>query len=373
VTVDIEQLKAEIEVAAQQHLVGRHEATIEVGLWVGGERWIKGFRSADAEAAALPAPDTVYEIGSVSKTFSNTVLAVLEDRGMLGLDDPIAKRLPSELRLSADVAAITLRQLATHSSGLTSLGKRHAELIASELRGTLPPFGTYTHYLRYRKEHLYADLEDAELAYPTGKGWEYCVMGMGLLGHILELVAGKPYEELLKETVCEPLGLSDTGYTLSPDQLARLMPGYDAEGQPLPSWYHDVLMSQGGLRSTMNDLLTYAEAHLGADGDSVLGRAMRRTREVHYEGSDGHTNADGTVNDFVHGLAWRGLPRPDGRRAWHHPGATMWYLTSLGVDDHARVACAVLSSDRRSLGDLPPLGEGGASALGKDWFNRACS
>lgn len=109
---------------------------------------------------------------------------------------------------------------------------------------------------------------------------------MGTLGHILELATGKPYEELLKQAVCEPVGLTDTGYTLFEEQQGRMMYAYDSEGQPLPNWCHDVMLSQGGLRSTLSDVLTFVEANYWSSLDpdeSPLCRALRRTREQHAE------------------------------------------------------------------------------------------
>jgi CubicO group peptidase (beta-lactamase class C family) len=368
--VDIADLVAEIEGEAEAYLSTRDEATLMIGLSVHGERHVRSFRSPGAEHAPLPDMETIYEIGSVSKVFSTTVLAALEAQGLIGLDDPISAHLPKSLRLPPEIASITIRQLATHSSGLGSCGVIHQGFIDEEMRGTETPFGLYTHYLRYRKEHLYADLENAELIYPTGQGWTYSVIGMGTLGHIVELVAGKPYEELLVEMVCEPLGLVDTRYTLSPDQQDRMMYAYDATGQPCPNWYHDVMLPQGGLRSTMTDLLTFVEANLaaGADqDDSILSRAMRRARQQYFAVPEGFSMPDGSdVPDFVQGLGWRGLERPEGL-AWWHGGTTLFYLASAGVDDRSQVGFAMVFSGRKALTDREIL-----HPIEREWFRRAC-
>jgi CubicO group peptidase (beta-lactamase class C family) len=365
-TVDMERFIGEIEAEAREYLATRSEATLIVGLSVMGERHILSFRSPGAKLAPLPEPDTIYEIGSVSKVYTTTILAALEGQGLLSLDDPISSYLPKSLRLPPQIAAITIRQLATHSSGLGSIGKEHEKIIAEESRGTEPPYGAYTHYLRYRKEHLYADLENAELDYPTGQGWVYSIIGMGTLGHILELVTDTPYEGLLKETICEPLGLVDTGYTLSADQQRRVMTAYDSDGQPTPNWYHDVLLPQGGLRSTMTDMLTFAEAGIRASIDSDasnLAHALRRTREPHYRRPAGSDFVG--MDHFLQGLAWWGLEHPSGP-AWWHGGTTLFYLSSLGIDEHAQVGCVALSSYRRSLLDIETF-----HTLQRNWFQRA--
>ena len=320
-TVDVSGVISEIEKEADEYLSSREEATLMVGLSVRGERHIRSFRSPGAKQARLPDNNTIYEIGSVSKVLSTTVLAVLEEQRLIGLDDPIKMHLPRTLRLPAEIGSITIRELATHSSGLGSVGKIHQQLIDEEMRGTEPPWATNTHYLRYRKEDLYADLENAELQYPTGTGWIYSVIGMGTLGHILELSADQPYEQLLKETVCEPLGLTDLTYTLSKEQQDRVMFAYDATGQPCPNWYHDVMLPQGGLRSTMTDMLAFVEANLEASAephDSPLSKAMCRTRQQHDGLPESFAMPEGSEEpDFVQGLGWRGLERPVGRAWWH--------------------------------------------------------
>lgn len=376
-SADIDALIPELRKQAEDYLSTREEATLNIGLTVHGERRIISLNSPNAEHVTVPALDSVYEIGSISKTFTNTLLAVLEDQGLLSIEDPIGKHLP-HLRLRPAVAAIRIRDLATHSSGLPGIGQTQQGFILEEIRGSEPPWGTYTHYLRYKKEHLYADLENVELLYPTGQGWLYSIIGMGTLGHILELVTGRTYEELLREHVCAPLGLTDTGYTLSLEQTARFMLAYDAEGQPLPNWYHDVLLSQGGLRSTMSDMLTYAEAQLRARvraETSPLARAMRRTRRPYLVlAKDGLVRRDGEdpdaplsvpwTNQIVHGLAWRGFERGS---AWYHPGTTLFYHSGIAVDDEANVGLVLLSSYRKTLTQMDTLNE-----LFMGWFERAC-
>lgn len=370
-TFDFDSLGERIIQQSTEFLSGFHESSIIVGISVNGERRVFSALTPGAEMAPMPKSDSIYEIGSVSKTFSNTVLAVLEDQGKLSIDDPISKHLPASINLRPEVAAITLKQLATHSSGLISTGVIHTGYINEEMRGWEPPFGTYTHYLRYTKADLYSDLETVEFAHPTGTGFLYSVIGMGTLGHICELVGGKPYEELLRELVLDPLGLSDTYYTAQQEHMGRRYFAYDAEGQPLPNWYHDVLMSQGGLRSTVDDMLIYCEANIAAQNDGAdteLARAMRRTKHVYFqcdyepgpmEFIDGHWN--GQVN---HGLAWRGFK--DQPSAWWHPGTTLFYQTDCAIDTDKRVGMILLSTNRKTLMQINPI-----NAMFHDWFRSA--
>lgn len=352
-------LLSRIEDDTHKYLATQDNATLMVGLSVGGERHIRVFRSPNAEIA-LPDVTSTYEIGSFSKVFSTSVLAVLEAQGVISLDDTIRKYLPPAVHLPAEIARITVRQLATHSSGLDRIGKIFGKMVYEDTR---------TCYLRYRKEDLYEELRIAELAYPSGQGWLYSIIGMGLLGHIMELATGSTYEALLKKTICEPLGLVDTGYTLSDDQIRRMVRAIDSDGQPTANWYHDVLMPQGGIRSTLQDMLTFAEANVAArfrDDGSKLFKALRRTRAQHFEWPPGYPSPERELGEFVQGLAWWRIPMPNGQ-AWWHNGATLYYQSAVGVSDAAPIALVALTSYYRNLFDIQTF-----PALHRQWLTQAC-
>ncbi|HVV75629.1 MAG TPA: serine hydrolase domain-containing protein [Mycobacteriales bacterium] len=359
--MNVQELISEYEKEAQAYLAEHPESTISFGLSVEGERTVRYLRSADAEQVAMPDASSIYEIGSVSKIFTTSLFAVLEARGVLALEDPIGKHLPSHLNISPEVAAVTLRQLMTHTAGFVNTGKRHQEIQDSEGRGTEPPWGFYTHYLRYKKEHLYSDLETAEFVYPPDEGYLYSVLGMGTLGHILELATGTPYLQLLDENICKPLGLTDIAYDLNPEQLERMVFAYDKLGQPCPNWYHDVMLPQGGLRGTVADLLTFAEANIKAsrepDDDSELAAALRRAREVHWKAPDGY-KLEGTDHamPFDCGLAWMAFRTADPQRFnWYHGGTTLFYNAGLGAQPESGVGFAVLNSSRTGVVDAAQL------------------
>lgn len=353
-------LLSRIEEDTRKYLAAQSNATLMVGLAIEGERHVCSFRSPDTEKVPPPDVASMYEIGSFSKVFSTSVLAVLEARGVISLDDTIRKYLPSSVDLRPEIARITVRQLATHTSGLDRVGKVFAKMVYEDVR---------TCYLRYRKEDLYEELRIAQLAYPSGQGWEYSIIGMGLLGHIMELATGSSYEDLLKKSICAPLGLADTGYTLSDDQLTRMVRAIDSDGLPTANWYHDVLMPQGGLRSTMQDMLTFAEANLAArfkDDGSMLSKALLRTREQYFTSPRVRVLPEKEPAALVQGLAWWRIPVPTGQ-AWWHNGATMYYQSAVGVSDVTPVAMVALTSYYRNLLDLETF-----PALQREWLRALC-
>jgi CubicO group peptidase (beta-lactamase class C family) len=129
-------------------------------------------------------------------------------------------------------------------------------------------------YRHYQSKLLYEFLSGAKLRFPPGSGVAYSNLGAGLLGHVLALRAGKPFEDLLIERVLRPLGLNDTGISLSADQVARLAPGHTVKGQPTSNWDLSVLAGAGGLRSTTAELLTFLRANL-APPETPIGAALR--------------------------------------------------------------------------------------------------
>src|SRR5262249_5694080 len=148
--------------------------------------YAKSFGLADRRNFQAATVHTLYRIGSITKVFTTTLLAMLRDRGAVRLDDPVANYLPSEVKLPTDprgAPAITLRHLATHSSGLPSLPPN------------LVPKGEDP-YGGYSVDALYAGLAQIRLVVPIGAGENYSNLGMGLLGHALERAAGMPYEEM---------------------------------------------------------------------------------------------------------------------------------------------------------------------------------
>src|SRR6266581_2476009 len=195
--------------------------------------------------------DTVFEIGSATKTFTTLLLQDMVECDKVKLDDPVAKYLPESVKVPArDGKQITLLNLATHTAGLprdpSNLTPGHG----------LPENA----FADYTVEKLYAFLSSFTLDREPGSKFEYSNVGMALLAHILALKAGTNYEALVVERICRPLKMNSTRITLTPELQARLARGHDQLGKPAPNWEFQVYDGAGGLRSTANDLLRYVTA-----------------------------------------------------------------------------------------------------------------
>ncbi len=276
-------------------------------------------------AVGVPA-DRVFEIGSITKTFTGSILATMVADGSVRLDDPVAKYLPATVRVPArNGRQITLVDLATQSSGLPRLPSNMA------------PRDSTNPYADYSVDQMYAFLSTYELPRDPGETYEYSNLGVGLLGHALALKAGVSYEELVRRRVLAPLGMRETAITLTPALQARLAPGHDEEGHVVPNWDLPTLAGAGALRSTAQDMLKYLAANLDTAAPFRLAQVSR--------------HAAGTATMTI-GLAWHILARPGGASIVWHNGGTGGYRSFAGFDEVRRVGVVVLTNANIGADDI---------------------
>ncbi len=267
--------------------------------------------------------DTLFEIGSDTKTFTALLLQDMVQRGNLNLDDPVEKYLPASVKLPARSGKrITLRQLGTHASGLPVIPDN------------LDPKSADNPYADYTVEKLYAFLSGYKLTRDPGAKHEYSNLGMGLLGHVIALKAGTNYESLVVDRICRPLKMDSTRITLTPELKCRFAVGHGLLGQVVPSWDVPILSGAGALRSTANDLLKYVSANLGLTR-SALTPVMKKTYE--------------------NGLAWFSNAEQSGTRIISHGGGTGGSQSFVGFDVTRRRGVVVLFNGRRVI-DVESLG-----------------
>jgi D-alanyl-D-alanine-carboxypeptidase/D-alanyl-D-alanine-endopeptidase len=282
---------------------------------------------------ALPlAGDSVFEIGSMTKVFTGILLADMVQRGDVELATPVADLLPPHVRVpSRNGKVITLFDLTTHFSGLPFLPTN----LAAGDRG---PFGDYT------VSHLYEFLSRYELQRDPGDTFEYSNVAVGLLGHALSLRAGTTYEALVSDRILRRLGMAHTAVTFTPWMKDHLVQGHNRAGKPVASWDFGALPGMGGLRSTMNDMLTFAAASLSQERTDLKlamrdsHRGLRPTGEVPAYPGMRSAFRQGRV-----GFNWF-ISRPGERRITWTVGLTGGCSSFLGLDMEARRAVVVLTN-----------------------------
>lgn len=274
-----------------------------------------------------PDADTVFEIGSVSKTFTTTVLAQDVQNGKLTLDTPVAKLLPGFSMPSRDGKAITLEHLATQRSGLPRLPDN---LDLSQIKDP---------YANYDGAKLKAFLAGYTLTRDPGSAYEYSNLGVGLLGYALAQHAGLPYDALLQKRIFGPLQMSSSATALTGAMRAHLASGHDGAGTPVGNWNFQALAGAGAIKSSAGDMLRYLKANMG-QLKSALYPAMQLAHAA---------RADGPGERI--GLAWMTRPDPAGAVIWHN-GATGGYASFLGFTADGKHGVVILTNISRSVDDL---------------------
>ena len=275
--------------------------------------------------------NTVFEIGSITKTFTAAILADMVAKKEVALDEPVANLLPAGTKVPArDGKQITLLDLATQTSGLPRLP---GNMVITDVKN---PYASYTTAM------MYDFLASYSLPRGIGAQYEYSNLGMGLLGHALSVRAGKDYESLVTERVLAPLGMRDTRIALTSGMRSRLAPGHDGGGQAQGLWDLPAIAGAGALRSTVSDMLKYVRAN--ADSTSKpLGSVLALTHA---------TRRPGPVPQVSIGLAWHRTTTPGGRTVIWHNGGTGGYRSFAGYDEATGLGVVVLTNTAVGVDDI---------------------
>ena len=276
---------AEIDEWLRQQFLAAKYPSLSVAIVRDGEiAHMKSYGFEDYKTSKIAGPRTVYHVASVTKAFTATVAVILHERGVIDLDAPVAKYLPSGVAISTMAergGKITVRQLASHTSGLPRGVPGAVQSV--EGRYALEP------------ERLYALLKKVELQAEPGARELYSNLGFGLLGHVLERAAGKPYEQLVSGLVCEPLRLERTA--IDGSKKLEAATGYSSSRARRPEGqsYKDRLAGSGGLTASVEDLAKFVGAQMKPGVFSSNALAHLHTQTKLADGSVGRTALGWTI------------------------------------------------------------------------------
>jgi D-alanyl-D-alanine-carboxypeptidase/D-alanyl-D-alanine-endopeptidase len=196
--------------------------------------------------------DSIFPIGSVTKTFTGLALAQLAVQQKVRLDEPLGSLLFPDIAAGSPATEITLLDLATHRSGLPSVPDN------------LEPKDPDNPFADYDRVALRKFLVNHGTTRPADAKYLYSSFGIGLLGYALAQRAGVPYAELVKAEITGPLQMNDTVFTLSAAQAHRVLQGHGAGMEPMDAGLGDggIFTGAVGAKSTVDDLLVYLDANL---------------------------------------------------------------------------------------------------------------
>jgi CubicO group peptidase (beta-lactamase class C family) len=302
-------------------------------------------KTSNATNATTVNENTLFDIGSITKTFTTTLLDDMVSRGIVKLDDPIEKYLPPTVRVPTyNGSEMTLEHLATHTSGLPDY----------------PPnlqVSNITTYPNYTREQMYQSLSKVILTRPPGSHFQYSDFGMALLGDILSSKVGMPYEQIVTDRILNVLGMNTTRITLSDTTLLSHLALGHFNGIEIPitsvSFVNPPpLAPAGSLHSSARDMVKYLSANMGLI-KTVLDHSMQDTHKIRL-----YTNITKVVpyNVYV-GLGWFTTTNFGSQIIWHN-GQVLGYNSFAGFNPATQRGVVVLCSTMPQDIDVANIGFG---------------
>jgi CubicO group peptidase (beta-lactamase class C family) len=314
-------LDKKIDVEIRHALKRKKMVGLAVGILANGNTTFFGYGETKRGNGEIPNEHTIFEIGSITKTFTAIILASAVTEGKVNLNDPINKYLPDSIpSLGYNATAVTLVTLSNHSSGLPRLPSN------IEASDEVDP------YKNYDASDLYSFYKNFKLSRKPGEKMEYSNLGGATLGVILERVYRMRYDSLVVKMICDPLDMRDTRIVVPAGDLLRLAQGYASDGKAASAWAWKAFAGAGGLRSTTADMLKYAKANMDS-APPPLNKVIPLTHVTTFH-----------INDNIGiGLGW--IIYSSHHHKWFaHDGETGGFQSFLIVDPIKQTAVVVLSN-----------------------------
>lgn len=273
----------------------------------------KAYGYANIEHKVENTTETKYRIWSITKQFTAAAVLILEERGLLRVEDSLRKYFSDWIDLSSE---ITIHHLLTHTSGIFNYSN-------------LPD----SHKTFYRLDHEKSDLikmfTSKPLDFEPGTQWNYSNSGYYLLGMLIERLSGKTYSEFLSENIFLPLGMLNTGIDDGKKIIKNKSTGYYLNGNDLIHCHYvnmNLILSSGGMYSTIEDLLKWDQA---LNNGRLLSQKSMEKMNTQFK------------NNYGYGVS---INMNGNRKVVHHNGGCEGFLTELHryVDDD--FAVVVLSN-----------------------------
>lgn len=284
------------------------------------------YGQVDPNDQRLADEGSVFEIGSITKTFTATLLAYLANEGMVDMESSILTYLPDSLHSNQALAAITLKMLANHTSGLPRLPGNLTEKASENPENP---------YQNYKEQDLMGFLQNAKTESEPGTAYNYSNLGYGLLGYILSQVTGKTYGEMIDDYISTPLNLSYLTDSVQTDM--DLLSVHRADGQQTPVWEFDCMVGAGGLKTNISTMMSYVKAHFDLP-ETPTQQALAMTRQFTFF----------TPPDTDLGLGWHIQLVGENLIYWHN-GGTGGSSSYLAFNPDVKKGIIVLSNTAESV------------------------
>ncbi|KPN15715.1 serine hydrolase [Bacillus australimaris] len=313
-------LKQEVQRIASSYTEKKKQALLMIGLIHQGETYVFHFGNHPIQERVQP-EDVIFEIGSISKVFTTSIMASMVQKGQMKLDDSISLYCPHVRKNHP----IQIEQLATHTSGLPP------HRLLRDLQLCFLPKVRRDMYCQYSLDELMKLLNSKKWNQLNNFPSRYSNVGMGLLGLIMGWSCHKTYEQLLKEYIADELHLSSTFIAINDDVKEKMILGHQENGKEVPPLHMQDYQGAGAIRSTIKDLLSFLSAHLSVDADSPWKMTHEPRRKM-------------GINMSM-GLGWV----IDDTGLICHNGATSGFSSFMGFRPNSKTGVVVLSNYRNRL------------------------
>lgn len=318
-------LSKKVDSIIQPFMLATKTVALSVGVFHNGKFHYYNYGETKKGNDTLPTSESIYEIGSITKTFTGLLLANAVVDGKINLQDPVNKYLPEDIPdLKFENDTMRVVHLSNHTSGLPRMP---VNMLFADPKDP---------YKNYDTQNLYAFLKHVKLLSKPGETFLYSNLGVGLLGVLLENVYKEPLENLMKVYIIQKAGMKHTTQTLSDSDKNLFLPGYNRNGEQVPAWEFKALAGAGALRSNTKDLLLYAKYNMSIPKDLKEQRALKISQTETYQ-KDKQRVA----------LNWFLQNRGNGYVLFHD-GQTGGYKSFLAINQRTKNAVVLLSNNEAS-------------------------
>ena len=339
-SIDIDRVVNE---SANKFMSDQHSVGLSVGIIKDGRSRRYNFGEVEKGKKIRPGQHTIYELASITKTFTGVLLAQAVVEGRVKLDDDVRKYLDGSYpNLEFEEKPIKLFHLINHTSRLPFVMPDRPELFRNPDPYELPRILTAIES-NYTRENFYEDLHKVKLDKAPGTEFKYSNSAAQLLGYILEKVYGMSYEQMVLKKIAKPLGMTETKITLTASEKNRLAKGHYDNGS-IALYGTPQTQAAGALRSSVSDMLKYLRYHLN-ENDEVITLS--------------HQTTWGDIKYYASALNWQMNKTPGGHRRIWQSGGSFGFSSYCVIFPELRLGIVLLSneSDQNSQGRLNAMAD----------------
>ncbi|MEZ4982959.1 MAG: serine hydrolase domain-containing protein [Saprospiraceae bacterium] len=309
---------------------------LSIGIIENGQIKKTGLRKSESAWEIIQNDHALFEIGSITKTFTAALIFKLAEENKINIEDPIQQYLPVTLKNAYyQDSTIKIRHLLQHTSGLSN---GPSSFTLPYLKALI--FSPKNPNRNFKAKHYYKYLKDFELDYLPGKTWDYNNCGYGLLGTFIEKTSQKSWAEIVQKELFEPLKMNSSYFEINRTNKSNFVKGITAKGKKAKPWEMDFINPAGAIKSTLNDMLKYTEAALhphtsGLDFMESMqnfpGDTIKMTESKLWKGNAMATGWWLNLEDANQPFFW-------------HGGASGGYTAFIGFNQEKQKAVVILSN-----------------------------